>query len=142
MRKVRSDLINIRLQLNMNQSEFAKKLGIDQSQLATYESGRRSPISTTWRMMVLSARQFRIDLPESIFLKEEEQISEEIFFKASTVKQMREYLGKDQIEVAKELGIHPRRWGRYERGENSPPAVLWIKIKRYAKRFGIQLGAA
>ena len=49
-------------------------------------------------------------------------------------------LGINQIEMARELRIHPRRLGRYERCESHPPMVVWIKIQRYAKQFGIQLG--
>lgn len=141
MRKaIRSDLIEFRNKLNLTQTEFARRLGMHNSQLSKYESGRREPTAKTWRSMVLCARQFGIELPESLFFKEEVKKNEVIIFRADSVKQMREYLGKDQLEVAKELGIHPRRWGRYERGECVPPMTLWIKIQRYAQQFGIQLG--
>lgn len=141
MRKaIRSDLIEFRNKLNLTQTEFARRLGMHNSQLSKYESGRREPTAETWRKMVLCARQFGIELPESLFFKEEVKKNEVIIFKADSVKQMREYLGKDQLEVAKELGIHSRRWGRYERGECVPPITLWIKIQRYAQQFGIQLG--
>jgi transcriptional regulator with XRE-family HTH domain len=139
-RIIRTAWIDFRHQLGMSQKEFAEKLGISQPQLAGYEINRRTPRALIWRRMVLSAKQFGIELPESLFFQEEEPIKqEEIVFKTNSIKEMREYLGKDQNEMAEELGLHYRRLGRYERGESDPPLPIWIKMQRYAQHFGIQL---
>lgn len=141
-RVIRTSWIEFRHQLGMSQKEFAEKLGICQPQLAGYEINRRTPKALIWRRMVLSAKQFGIELPESLFFQEvvPSLKEEEIVLKTNSIKEMREYLGKDQNEIAEELGLHYRRWGRYERGENDPPTPIWIKIQRYAQHFGIQLG--
>ena len=145
-RVLRTSWIEFRHQLGMSQKEFAEKLGINQAQLASYEIHRRTPRAMIWKRMVLSAKQSGIELKESLFFQEEtmkeenkEESSQEKIV-LNSIKEMREYLGKDQKEMAEELGLHYRRWGRYERGESDPPSPVWIKIQRYAQHFGIQLG--
>jgi len=144
---VRTDWMKFRHQLGMSQKAFAEKLGIHQAQLASYETNRRTPRALIWQRMVSNAKEEGIELSESLFFKEEkkeedkeEPIEPTDLLKTHSIKEMREYLGKDQKEIAEELGLHYRRWGRYERGESDPPSPVWIRIQRYAQHFGIQLG--
>jgi phage repressor protein C with HTH and peptisase S24 domain len=40
----------------------------------------------------------------------------------------REYIGLNQTEMAKRIGIHQRNWSRYENGEVSTPEEVLIKL--------------
>lgn len=144
MRKIRQDLIDFRNHLGMNHTEFAKHFGLVQGAWGNYEQGRREPTFLVFKRMRLYAKQYGIELPDSLFSKEvkkEQSESDEVetTFTTKSLKEMREYLGMNQDQIAKELGISYRTLGRYERGDSKPLASTWFKIKCYARQHGIDL---
>jgi transcriptional regulator with XRE-family HTH domain len=136
MRKINQSLIDFRTQLGMSKEEFAKVLTISVATLHQYEQGRRQIRSSIYHRAKEEAKKNAIDLPESLFF-ESEKSEVKSLFKAHSLKEIREYCGWTQHQMAEACGISYRTWGRYERGESQLLAVTEFKIKEIARKVHI-----
>lgn len=134
-------LIDIRKQLGLNCSSFARLLDIHSSGLIGYEHGRNEPTYSVWLKMKRNAQRNGIDLPDSIFCdfakKEWINASKEIRHVVHSLREAREVLGLTQKEMGAVMGVTENGYARYERGEREPLVSAWITMKTYARYYGV-----
>lgn len=132
------NLISFRNSLNMTALELSGKVGSNSGQWSHYENGRIAPKLNTFLRMKAIAKNNGIDFNESLFAKQEIQ-SQPSSKRVSSLKELREELKLSQPQMASELGLTLRTYGRYERSDTDILITTYLEIKNYALSKGIDL---